>query len=173
MKKRFVLLLLLASCSRQPEAAAPQEGNASGARGSGAAAPAEPPRLDRLIGLYEGGASGRKHQMCVVKGKGGETRFGLVIWGSNMNSCSGAGSISRDGARLRLAMAGDSTCTLDAQISGRTVRLPAQVPEGCAYYCGQRAEFGGAELTQNGASETDAMKAKDLAGDPLCATEGG
>jgi hypothetical protein len=110
--------------------------------------------------------------MCVVEGKGGEARFGLVVWGGNMHSCSGAGTLDRVGDKLRLAMAGDSACTIEATISGNTVRLPERTPEGCAYYCGARASLGGAELTQTGTTEADAMKAKDLVGDPLCATEG-
>jgi hypothetical protein len=89
-----------------------------------------------------------------------------------MHSCSGAGTLDRVGDKLRLAMAGDSACTIEATISGNTVRLPERTPEGCAYYCGARAKLGGAELTQTGTTEADAMKAKDLVGDPLCATEG-
>ena len=174
MKKLLIPLLLLSACSRQEdETKAPPTGNAAAvAPAAQPAAPAAPPRLGSLIGLYEGGGSGPKHQMCVVEGKGGETRFGLVVWGGNMHSCSGAGSVSRDGSALRLVMAGDSACTIEAAISGQTVKLPDQLPQGCAYYCGARAKISGAELTRSGTTETDAMKAKDLVGDPLCATEG-
>jgi hypothetical protein len=69
-------------------------------------------------------------------------------------------------------MAGDSACAIEASISGKTIKLPTAVPQGCAYYCGQRATLGGAELTQQGTTEQSAMKAKDLVGEPLCAGEG-
>jgi hypothetical protein len=168
MKKLLIPLALLAACSPQGE-----EGGGNAAAPAGQAAkPTQPPRLGTLIGLYEGGAGRSKNQMCVVEGKNGEARFGLVVWGGNMHSCSGAGTLDRVGDKLRLAMAGDSACTIEATISGKTIRLPDQAPEGCAYYCGARAKLGGAELTQAGTSEADAMKAKDLVGDPLCATEG-
>ncbi len=171
MKKLLILFALLASsCSQGQEG---QGGGNSAAPSSQASRPAQPPRIGSLVGLYEGGAGEQKNQMCVVEGKGGEARFGLVVWGGNMHSCSGAGTLDRAGGTLRLAMAGDSACTIEASISGKTVRLPQKTPEGCAYYCGARASLGGAELTQVGTSEDDAMKAKDLVGDPLCATEGG
>ncbi len=171
MKKLLIPLLLLAGCQQQEGRQAQGERNEPGGSGQ-TKAPAEPPRIGSLVGLYEGGAGNPRNQMCVVEGKGGEARFGLVVWGGNMHSCSGAGTLDRDGDKLRLAMAGDSACTVEATISGKSIRLPADTPAGCAYYCGARAKLGGAELTQTGTSESDAMKAKDLVGDPLCATEG-
>ena len=168
MKTLLLPLLLLAACQQQGG----QSGGSEAASKQARREPAQPPRLGTLVGLYEGGEGSPRSQMCVVEGKGGEARFGLVVWGGNMHSCSGAGTLDKNGDKLRLAMAGDSACTIDASISGKTVRLPDKTPPGCAYYCGARASLGGAELTQTGTSEADAMKAKDLVGDPLCATEG-
>ncbi len=172
MRKLLILFVLLASCSQRDEPKQDGRESASAAAQT-KARPAQAPRIAGLVGLYEGGTGDRKNQMCVVEGKGGEARFGLVVWGANMHSCSGAGTLNREGGTLRLAMAGDSACTVEAVISGKTVRLPQETPQGCAYYCGARAKLGGAELTQVGTGEDDAMKAKDLVGDPLCATEGG
>jgi hypothetical protein len=167
---RIVILSLIAltACSADGEGQPGGGGNASAA--APAAAPADSPapgRIATLAGLYEGGTGEQKHQMCIVGGKEGE-RFGLVVWGSNLNSCSGSGSVSRSGDRLRLVMAGDSACTIEASISGNTVKLPAETPSGCAYYCGANASLAGAELKQVGTSQSDAMKANDIVGDPLC-----
>ena len=167
MKKLLVAFVLLAGCRGEPE-----EGNRAAAPRQSAPARAEPARIGDLGGLYEGGGA-PKHQMCVVRGKGGEQRFGLVVWGGNMHSCSGSGTITRSGDKVRLAMAGDSACTLEAGISGKTIRLPQEAPQGCAYYCGARARLGGAELTQTGTTRDDALKAKDIVGDPLCGPETG
>jgi hypothetical protein len=109
--------------------------------------------------------------MCVLEGPGGSQRFGLVVWGANMHSCAGSGTVSRQGDALKLAMAGDSACTIEAAIAGKTVKLPQQVPSGCSYYCGAQAKLGGVELTQVGTGKDDAMKAKDLVGEPLCGPE--
>jgi hypothetical protein len=128
--------------------------------------------ITTLVGLYEGGSSQLPNQMCVVE-KGKEQRFGLIVWGTGDHNCAGSGTVTRSGDTLRLAMAGDSQCTIEATISGATVKLPQAVPEGCAYYCGKRATLGGAELTQRGKTEKSAMQATDLVGDPLCAGEAG
>jgi hypothetical protein len=175
MKKLFVAALLLASCSGSDDPAQKTGGNSAVAAQEPAqkGAPASPGALATLTGLYEGGGGEPRHQMCVVNGQGGEQRFGLIVWGGNLHSCSGSGIVTREGNRLRLAMAGDSACTIEASVSGKTIKLPETVPQGCAYYCGARATLGGAELTQQGTTEQSAMSAKDLVGEPLCAGEGG
>ncbi|MDP8913282.1 MAG: hypothetical protein M3N39_06880 [Pseudomonadota bacterium] len=176
MKKLLVAVLLLASCSGSddPEQKVGGNSTAPAVQMEGRSERSERPEaLATLTGLYEGGGREPRHQMCVVKGQGGEQRFGLIVWGSNQHSCSGSGTVTRTGDRLRLAMAGDATCTIEASISGKTIKLPETVPQGCGYYCGERATLGGAELTQQGSTEQAAMRAKDLVGEPLCAGEGG
>ena len=107
------------------------------------------------------------NQMCIVE-KGGEAEFGLLVWGGNLHSCSGAGRAVRSGERLTLTMTGDETCTIRATLRDGTVSLPESLPLGCAYYCGARASFAGATFKKSGSSAADVRKAKDIAGDPLC-----
>lgn len=166
MKKSLAFLLLLAACNRADAPA--DEGNAAA---PAAAAPAGRPSAaaaeTRLTGLYEGGAGEQKNQMCIVE-KGGEAQFGLLVWGGNLHSCSGAGRAVRRGDRLTLTMTGDETCTIDATMKGGAITLPATLPTGCAYYCGARASLAGATFTRAGTTEADTKKATDVAGDPLC-----
>ena len=167
----FVALFVLASCSSGAEQRQ-GSGNQSAAAeqppaATGAAPPAEA-RLTSLSGLYEGGKGDPKHQMCILEERGGKQSFGLVIWGGNMHSCAGTGTATREGNVLKLAMAGDSACTIEAKIAGITVTLPESVPQGCSYYCGAQAKLSGAQLSQVGTTKADAMKAKDLVGEPLC-----
>jgi hypothetical protein len=163
LKKLLIAFLFLAACDQG------QDANRQAARAPvGAGGTAQPPRLETLTGLYEGGGPGRLNQLCVAG-----DRFGLVIWGANDHSCSGSGTVTRQGeGRLRFSMAGDSQCTIEATISGKTVVFPQAAPDGCAYYCGARAQLGGASLTQRGTGPADALKAKDLVGEPLCGPEG-
>jgi hypothetical protein len=171
MKKTLpILLLLLAACGRDDPAAenrvAPESGGPGASKSkTSAASPAA--AGTSLAGLYEGGSGAQKNQMCIVE-KSGDAQFGLLVWGGNMHSCSGAGRAARKGDRLILTMTGDETCTIDASLKDGVVTLPASLPLGCAYYCGARANLGGASFTKSGSSAADSKKAKDIAGDPLC-----
>ena len=165
MKRILIALLLLAGCRGSEEQANQAAPTAQPGKEQPAAQPAA---LATLTGLYEGGTAQRPDQLCVTEGKGGAHRFGLVVWCANDHSCSGSGTVSRRGDSLRLTMLGDSSCAIEAPIRGTTVTLPATLPQGCAYYCGARATLGGASFTQKGTTNDDALKAKDLVGDPLC-----
>lgn len=169
MKKLFIPLFLLAGCGAAGD---PPDANSSVSAAKGGA-PAAAVQTAGLTGLYEGGSGQTRNQMCILDRGAGDSRFGLVVWGANMHSCSGSGSVTRQGDRLRLSMAGDSTCTLDARIEGGTVTLPASTPAGCSYYCGARASLTNASFRRTGNTAADAMKARDLVGDPLCAGEAG
>lgn len=163
MKRMWIALALLVGCSNEAATdnrARPADQPQKRARTG------KPAELGQLVGLYEGSGS-PAHQMCVVKRASGHG-FGLVVWGGNNHSCSGSGAISRDGDRVKLVMAGDSPCTLTGAISAETIRLSEEQPAGCSYYCGARARLEGAELTQIGDTEADALKARDLVGEPLC-----
>lgn len=151
--------LLLAACGTQ----APDAGNQSAPDPGKAAV-----QTAELTGLYEGGPAERRNQLCIVDRAAGDSRFGLVVWGANDHSCSGAGQAVREGDILRLAMAGDEQCTIEARIENGNVTLPEALPEGCAYYCGARAQMAGATFEKTGGTAEDAMRATDLVGEPLC-----
>src|SRR5688572_16057158 len=154
MHKLLLALVLLASCSsgggaganhsEEPRKTAPE-------RGTRATVP------ESLVGLFEGGQSGAVNQLCIVE-RGGESRFGLLLWGDNDHSCSGSGTVERESGRIYLAMAGDSPCRMEARFEGGQLRLADEQPAGCAYYCGARARMAGARLTQSGQTESDALR---------------
>jgi hypothetical protein len=167
MKKTLLLFLLLAGCGRGEPAANDQAAAAGsvGPESPGRSQPASSAASEtRLAGLYEGGSVAQKNQMCIVE-KGGGAQFGLIVWGGNLHSCSGAGRAERSGEKLTLTMTGDEACRIDAVLKDGNVTLPAKLPLGCAYYCGARASLEGARFTRAG---DDAEKATDIAGDPLC-----
>lgn len=139
---------------------------AGGDQGNGAA-PQAAVDTSRLTGLYEGEGA-RPSQICMIDRAAGDTGFGLVVWGANLHSCSGAGQAVREGNVLRLTMAGDQSCAIEARIEGTTVTMPETVPAGCAYYCGAQAKLGGGTFTKVGSTPADALKAVDLVGEPLC-----
>jgi hypothetical protein len=167
MHKPLVILALVAGCG------ASGQGNDSGpsARQSQpstvAAAPAAAQSRSSLVGLYESGPRSRPNQLCIVQ-RGDTPQFGLLVWGENLRSCSGAGTADTDGDRLVLTMTGDSACRIEARVAGGAVTLPDKVPEGCAYYCGAGARLQGTTFRRSGTTAADAARARDLAGDPLC-----
>ena len=166
MNKFLILLLLLAACGcgEQREANRAEPDSRTPAAGETESGETRAGGQARLAGLYEGGSGPQKNQLCIVE-KGAGAQFGLIVWGSALHSCSGAGDAVREGERLTLRMTGDETCSIDATLKGGTLTLPATIPTGCSYYCGARASLGGASFTRVG---SDTKKATDIAGDPLC-----
>ena len=166
----LLLLLLAAACG---SAAPPADGNnlsTGGAAGSApAAAPVAAAAPTDLTGLDEKTSGETANQLGMISKGPDKARFGLVVWGSNLHSCSGAGEAVRTGDRLVLTMTGDSACRIEARLSDNIVTFASPPPAGCSYYCGARARLDGASFTRVGASKDDALKAKDLAGDSLCA----
>ena len=134
-----------------------------------AAAPARPPgpvQTATLTGLYES-AGAAPSQLCITE-QGRAARFGLVTRRNGRPGCSGAGAAVRTGAALRLTMDGDSACTIEARIDGARVTFPASLPRGCAYYCAPGAQAAGAAFAKTGGTRDDAVRARDIVGDPLC-----
>lgn len=170
----ILALALLAGCGGAEgnesgnASSAGQSSGGAAASGGGASVPKSAVETAGLTGLYEGGTGPRKSQLCVIDKGTGDARFGINVWGENMHSCAGAGSAVRSGERLTLTMAGDSSCKIEAVMRGGVVTMPATLPEGCGYYCGKQARFSGTVLTRVGTTAADAMKARDVADDPLC-----
>lgn len=160
MKRILMALMLVAGCGAGGDQANQASGNDAPIQAAG------------LTGLYEGGASTRPNQLCVIDRGEGRASFGLVVWGGNMHSCSGAGTITSQGENVTLTMTGDESCAIEARMAGGRLILPDTLPQGCAYYCGAQAKMSGASFARRGGSVEDALKAKDLVGEPLCADGG-
>lgn len=126
-----------------------------------------PSRLSTLTGLYASGPTKARSVLCIT-GRARRSRFGLVIHASGYRTCSGSGSVTRQGSGVTFRMAGDSACRMVGRISDRTIIFPKTVPAGCAYYCGAGGGMGGARLTQVGTTTKSALSARDLVGEPLC-----
>ncbi|MGF1549607.1 MAG: hypothetical protein ACFBQW_03610 [Sphingomonadaceae bacterium] len=158
------LLLFAASCERRETPSPP---------------PAPPPAQVGLVGfqrpmtgLYRDGRGGPASELCIVE-EGRIARFGLVAWGGNDHSCSGAGRVERRGDHLLFTMEGEGFCRFTASYDGRRILL-SEAPQGnCSYYCGARARFAGLDFARIGATPAAAAQATDLAGGALCFAESG
>jgi hypothetical protein len=160
VRKALSLAFCLAACGQG-------DGNAGRAGPSGRPdVPRGPVQTATLTGLYESGGA-RPSQVCIVEQSGG-ARFGLVTREADRPGCSGAGTAVRAGDRLRLTMAGESACAIEARIQAGAVTFPAALPRGCAYYCAPGAPLAGLAFAKIGGTREDALRARDLVGDPLC-----
>lgn len=157
------ILLLLAACSPPTGGQMP----AGDKQAIGKASEKEP--AGTLSGLYEGGGRPQRDRLCLVDRGDGTAHFGLVVWGDALHGCSGIGTALRTRSGLRLIMAGDSPCAIEASMQGGAVRLARQLPSGCAYYCGAQASLSGARFARIRAGKTAALEARDMVGDSLCA----
>lgn len=161
MRKALCLAFCLAACGQS-------DGNGGRADRSGRPdAPRAPVQTATLTGLYESGGA-RPSQVCIVEQGGGGGRFGLVTREGDRPGCSGAGTAVRAGDRLRLTMDGESACAIEARIREGEVAFPAAVPPGCSYYCAPGAPLAGLAFVKVGGTREDALRARDLVGDPLC-----
>ena len=126
-------------------------------------------QLADLTGLYEApDQGGQRARMCMISEPRGGASFAIVIQEPDGRSCGGAGKAVRTAGLLRLTMAGEGDCVIDARIAGGQLVLPRTLPRGCAYYCAAGATLAGAVFEKTGGTREDARRAADLAGDPLC-----
>ncbi|MGI8704223.1 MAG: hypothetical protein ACR2JJ_00205 [Sphingomicrobium sp.] len=158
MKQAMLLLIpLLAGCARG-------DGDESAGRET-----RDPVQTADLTGLYEArGEGGQSARMCMISDSSGRASFAIVTETRDAGSCGGAGEAVREARLLRLSMAGDEECVIEARVEDRQVTFPPNLPEGCAYYCAPGATLAGADFEKTGGTAKDAMRATDLAGDPLC-----
>jgi len=150
--RSLTILLALAACSK-PAADSPDVRASQGSS---------------LVGLYErSGIPDEPSRICVTA-NGTEHRFGLKSSYEGPESCMAKGSVRQAGSELTLSIDGDPACSFSATVTetGLTLREP-RGPE-CSYYCGTNTGLDGGPFEKVGATEADARKATDIAGEPLC-----
>lgn len=149
----LILLPLLAACN-------PGEGSSERAAQSGPSG---------LAGLYEGAATDEEgNRLCMTSRGERQARFAFVSLGEGRAACSGSGMAMREGEALRLVLAGDGECEIAARMEDGRIALPAQVPEGCEYYCSDDANLAALEFERVDGGMEAARRARDLVGDQLC-----
>src|SRR3954453_14354429 len=105
MKKSLIVLALVAGCGASGNSQSGANQSAGGGAQSAPAPADEPPAADSaLAGLFQSGSGTRPSQMCILDRKG-NAQFGIPLWGPNLRACSGAGTATRSGDHVRLAMA--------------------------------------------------------------------
>lgn len=123
-----------------------------------------------LTGLYEA-SNGREPagRMCFTPAPRGKSFFGIVTEKPGGASCGGSGDATFGlNNTVRLIMGGDQECVIKAKIDNGQITMPSLLSPTCSYYCAPGATLAKVVFQKTGGTTADAMRAKDLAGDPLC-----
>ncbi|NIJ18432.1 hypothetical protein FHS95_000101 [Sphingomonas naasensis] len=116
-----------------------------------------------LTGLYARDTD----RICIVR-TGSTYRIGAYVDYGDRITCSGSGTVERDGGRLRIALGKDGGCRFDAQYDGDHIKFPGVLPDACKPLCARRASFTGLEVTRLSESGAEAAAMRDAAGRRLC-----
>jgi hypothetical protein len=159
--RALALALLLAACSGgqgSGNAQAPQDlESAAIERGL-----VRNPDDSDLTGLYARDTD----RVCVVRA-GSTYRIGAYVDYGDRITCSGSGTVERNGATLRIVL-GKQGCSFDAQYDGDRIRFPGTLPDACKQLCARRAAFTGLEVTRLSESTAEAAAMRDAGGRRLC-----
>jgi hypothetical protein len=162
MRAAVALLLALAACSGDKggdNAKQPQDlESAAIERGL-----VRDPDDSDLTGLYARDTD----RVCVVR-SGSAYRIGAYVDYGDRITCSGTGSVERDGAMLKITL-GEDGCSFDAQYDGDRIKFPGALPDACKKLCARRAAFTGLEAARLSESAAEAAAMRDAGGRRLCA----
>ena len=115
-----------------------------------------------LTGLYARDTD----RVCVVRA-GSAYRIGAYVDYGDRITCSGAGTVERNGETLRIAL-GKEGCSFDAQYDGDRIKFPGVLPDACKKLCARRASFTGLEVARLSESSAEAAAMRDASGRRLC-----
>ncbi|UZK66881.1 hypothetical protein [Sphingomonas sp. M1-B02] len=106
-------------------------------------------------------------RVCIVPAGLGYRIGAFVDYGDGV-TCSGSGTVSRVGDRLRVELGQGDACGFDARFGGDRIDFPGSMPDGCASLCAGRASFAGLEAARMSESVTEARAMRDADGKRLC-----
>jgi hypothetical protein len=163
MRGALALLLLLSACNgAKPveNAAVPQDlESAAIERGM-----VRDPRDTEIAGLYARDTD----RVCIVPEDGGYRIGAFVDYGDRI-TCSGKGTVSRVGEKLRIELGeGEDRCGFDARFDGDKIYFPGNVPDACQKLCARRASYAGLEVARMSESVAEASAMRDSQGRQLC-----
>ena len=165
MKRGPVLvLLLLAACSRQPDAPRQTAAPATGLEAAAIEAGVIPdPNGADIAGLYARDTD----RMCVVP-TATAYRIGVYVdYGEDQN-CGGSGVVTRVGETLNVDFPIAPGCNFDARFEGDRIAFPGRVPDGCAKLCSNRASLAALDVDRLSESVSEASTLRDAKGKLLC-----
>ncbi|MES2337630.1 MAG: hypothetical protein V4537_06005 [Pseudomonadota bacterium] len=115
-----------------------------------------------VVGLYARDTD----RVCIVR-QGSAYRIGAYVDYGDGIGCSGAGTATRSGDRLRVTLG--QGCAFDARFDGDRIAFPVGLPTACETLCGRRASFAALEAIRLSESAAEAATMRDAVGRLPCA----
>ncbi|AMO71406.1 hypothetical protein [Sphingorhabdus sp. M41] len=108
-----------------------------------------------LSGAYERRSDLGTDSFCAVGNDEKGYQIGMIAVFGPATQCEGLGEAERDGENVRITLNSEKKCSFTARFDGVELKLPGDLPDGCASYCSRRAGFEGVSFYRIG--EGDAV----------------
>jgi hypothetical protein len=161
MKSVVLSGLLLCGCGQGGVA----EPTSDGARLEAAAVAAglvPDPRGVSIVGAW----ARDNDRLCIVPGKDGAERIGVLTDYGAGNGCVGSGAVRRSGDRLAIDL---GACRIEGRVEGERIFFSAEVPEACERVCRGNATLAAFSVERVSGSAAEAATLRAPSGRSLCA----
>jgi hypothetical protein len=98
-------------------------------------------------------------------------RIGVFVDYGDKVRCSGSGTVTRAGEKLRLDLGGTG-CSFDARFEGDRIVFPGRLPDACRKLCTERASLAALDVSRLSDSIAEASTLRDGRGKLLCDSGG-
>lgn len=121
-----------------------------------------------LSGAFERRSDLGTDRFCAVGNDENGYQVGMIaVFGPEVK-CEGLGEAERDGENVRITLNSEDKCSFTARFDGVELKLPGDLPDGCASYCSTRAGFEGVSFYMIGEGDAVARSTSGRDFENLC-----
>ena len=121
-----------------------------------------------LSGAFERRSDLGTDRFCAVGNDENGYQIGMIAVFGPATKCEGLGEAERDGEDVRITLNSEETCSFAARFDGVELKLPGELPKGCASYCSARAGFEGVSFYMIGEGDAVARSTSGRDFENLC-----
>ncbi|WP_373491442.1 hypothetical protein [Parasphingorhabdus sp.] len=121
-----------------------------------------------LAGAFEHISDLGTDRFCAVGNDENGYQIGMIAMFGPETKCEGLGEAERNGENVQITLNSEETCSFTAGFDGVELKLPGELPEGCASYCSPRAGFEGVTFYMIGEGDAVARSTSGRDFEYLC-----
>ncbi|MEH6789493.1 hypothetical protein [Parasphingorhabdus sp.] len=121
-----------------------------------------------LSGAFERRSDLGTDRFCAVGNDENGYQIGIIAVFGPGTQCEGLGEAERDGETVRITLNSEERCSFNARFDGVELKMPGQLPNGCASYCSPRAGFEGVSFYMIGEGDAVARSTSGRDFESLC-----